>query len=103
VHDLVVHEDNGVDTREAWATLERHLARVGPAVRRAARGQKRRSRAVVLLTRLRRLPFSPWLERLRGYDVHPGRRCGFDDLEGAAAFAAARVASEAALRPAGVP
>jgi glycosyltransferase involved in cell wall biosynthesis len=102
VHDLVVHEDNGVDTREAWAVLEEHLRTLPPEARKAADAQRRRSRRVVWLKRLRRLPFSTWLERLRGYDVRRGSRNGFHDLEGAAAFASARLARDGALRGEGV-
>jgi hypothetical protein len=103
VHDLVVHEDNGVDTREAWVVLRRYLDGLPAEVGRAARRQQLRSRAIVWLKVLRRLPFSSALERLRGYDVYPGARYGFADIAGAGCFARERIAPAGAPPPAGVP
>ena len=103
VHDLVVHDDNGVDTREAWALLDRYVARLPPPAQQAVRRQKRRSRAIVWLKALRRLPFSSALERLRGYDVYPGRRHGFEDIAGAGRFAQARIAPATVPQAARVP
>jgi hypothetical protein len=86
IESVATSERNGVNVAEEWRILDEFIARQPEETRRAAVGQRRRSKVYSMLLSpvarmIRGLPGWDYLERLRGQYVFPGARYGFQNIE----------------------
>jgi hypothetical protein len=80
INDLMVHESQGTDVRDAWRILENHLSGQPDSIRKMASRQRTYSKLRLLVKRIRRLPFWEHLERVRGIHVFRGKDWGFASI-----------------------
>jgi len=99
VNDLVVHESNGADVSQDWRTLEVYLSGQPSWLQDVAQRQKMRSKLMLVLKRVRRVPFWEYLERLRGIHVFSGDQWGFSNIGECGKFAAETIEKMAQAHP----
>jgi len=99
VNDLVVHESNGADVSQDWRTLEVYLSGQPSWLQDVAQRQKIRSKLMLVLKRVRRVPFWEYLERLRGIHVFSGDQWGFSNIGECGKFAAETIEKMAQAHP----
>lgn len=80
INDLMVHESHGTNVKQAWQVLDNYLSRQPSYLRRAAIKQKILSQIVLILKKVRNIPFWENLERLRGLHVYRGSKYGFNNI-----------------------
>lgn len=81
IRDIMRHESNGADVREAWRTMGEYLLRQDITLRRQAALAKLRMRTFFAFKRLRNTRFWGFLESFRGNVVFRGDQCGFRNLQ----------------------
>jgi hypothetical protein len=103
IESVATSERNGVNVAEEWRILNEFIARQPEEIRRAAVGQRRRSKVYSRLLSpvarmIRGLPGWDYLERLRGEYVFPGARYGFQNIEQCGEVAPRLIAGVADLK-----